>query len=232
MADQPLDPVETPSLGATLARMALRFVVVATAAFALVYAMDWATSKAEGVADDIATGMMIGTIALFLLVYALLIAVPFVPGIEIGIALLVMRGDTVAPFVYLATVAGLALAYGAGQTLSYRWLHRLFADLRMKRACRLIDKTAALSRQERLDELQRMLPGPLRTIALQGRYIMLAILLNVPGNALIGGGGGISMLAGLSRVFAPRWTLLTIALAVLPVPLAVWIWGGSMLAIG
>jgi hypothetical protein len=44
---------------------------------------------------------------------------------------------------------------------------------------------------------------------------------NTPGNAVIGGGGGIMLLAGLSGIFAPLPTALSIMIAVSPVPLAV-----------
>ena len=47
----------------------------------------------------------------------------------------------------------------------------------------------------------------------------------MPGSGLIGGGGGICLLAGLTGVFAPRATFLTLALAVAPVPLLVWMTG-------
>lgn len=230
MEKGPFDPSGRTRAREALPRLALRLAFVVAAAVLIAWAMDWATGAADDVADDIASGMMFGTIVLFLLIYACLIAVPFVPGIEIGVALLVMRGAEVAPYVYLATVLGLVLAYGAGQRLSYRWLHRLFADLGMRRACRLIERTEGLSREARLAELRAALPRWLAPVALHGRYVMLALLLNLPGNGLIGGGGGIALLVGLTRVFAPAPTVATIGLAVLPVPLAVWLWGGAMLA--
>ena len=43
--------------------------------------------------------------------------------------------------------------------------------------------------------------------------------LHIPGNALVGGGGGIALLAGLSGLFAPLPTILAFAVAVSPVPL-------------
>ena len=58
-----------------------------------------------------------------------------------------------------------------------------------------------------------------------GRYPLLAALINVPGNAVVGGGGGIALTAGFSRLFRPGWTALTVALAVAPVPLIVWLTG-------
>ncbi len=229
MRTHQIQPADPPPLSSVLWRMALRFAVIAAAAFLLITALDWAMDSAGGIAEDISSGMMIGAIAFFLVIYALLIAVPFVPGVEIGIALLVMRGDTVAPFVYLATVVGLTVAYIAGQNLSYAWLHRIFNELRMKRVCQLLERSSGLTREERLNQMQNVLPRRLRPFALPGRYLLFALLLNVPGNGIIGGGGGISMLTGLSRLYSPGWTILTIALAVLPVPLAVWIWGGAML---
>ena len=60
---------------------------------------------------------------------------------------------------------------------------------------------------------------------LKHRYIAVIVALNVPGNALIGGGGGIALLAGMSGLFTfPRY-LAALALAVLPVPLFVLIMG-------
>ena len=59
-------------------------------------------------------------------------------------------------------------------------------------------------------------------MVLRHRHLMLALLVNLPGNAVIGGGGGILMLSGLSGLFTLPRLLLTLALAVAPVPLVVW----------
>lgn len=34
------------------------------------------------------------------------------------------------------------------------------------------------------------------------RYVALAVLLNIPGNVVIGGGGGIAFAAGMTRLFS------------------------------
>ena len=52
------------------------------------------------------------------------------------------------------------------------------------------------------------------------RYPALAIAIAMPGNIVLGGGGGIALAAGLSRTFHPALFVLTVALATLPVPLA------------
>ena len=73
------------------------------------------------------------------------------------------------------------------------------------------------------------LPPWLALIDLRSRYILLAVLINLPGNSLIGGGGGIGLLAGLSRIYAPLATVLTFLIAVSPIPLLVWIYGMPIL---
>jgi hypothetical protein len=62
------------------------------------------------------------------------------------------------------------------------------------------------------------------------RYVTVGVLLNLQGTYAIGGGGGILMTAGLSRLFntiAVRWTLI---IATLPVPLLVWLSGANILS--
>jgi hypothetical protein len=73
--------------------------------------------------------------------------------------------------------------------------------------------------------MKSRLPGRLGALFVNWRYILLAILINIPGNMLLGGGGGICFTAGLSRMFRVRWTILTIALAVAPFP-ALFYFGG------
>ncbi|MEM6390479.1 MAG: hypothetical protein AAF825_11620 [Pseudomonadota bacterium] len=164
-----------------------------------------------------------------LAIYAALIAVPFVPGIEIGLSLLMLRGPEMAPAVYVATLCGLSLAYGMGRLLPLTLLRQTFSDLHLRSACRLIDRIAPLGPKERLVVVRGALPRWLGDALVRYRYLSLAALLNVPGNALLGGGGGISLVAGVSGVFSTWATLLTLALAVAPVPLAVWIWDISIL---
>jgi len=72
-------------------------------------------------------------------------------------------------------------------------------------------------------------PGWLKPLVGSGRYVLLGVLFNVPGNAFIGGGGGIAFIAGFSRLFRPVWTAFVIVLAVLPVPLTVWLTGSARL---
>ena len=168
---------------------------------------------------------MIWLIALGLVAYALLIAVPFVPAVELGIALMVMEGPNVAPFVYAATIIGLYFAFWIGERVSLDWLHRLFRDLHMIKACMLLDTIQKEPRGKRLAQLEDRLPRWLAPFATRYRYVTIAVLLSVPGNFAIGGGGGIMMVAGVSRFFTGGKMFLTLVIAVLPIPLLVWVFG-------
>jgi hypothetical protein len=183
-------------------------------------------------ADPFATSgkiMLNLTFILLLLVYILLLAFPFVPGVEIGISLLIAHGSVAAPFVYLATLGGLSLAYGVGVLLSDKVSCRFLMTLGLTRACHFVDNMKLLSRAERLEQMQQALPDWAGRWFLGRRCWLLALLLNVPGNSLIGGGGGIAMLAGLSRTFSAPQYFLTIAMATLPVPLLVYFFGTGLL---
>lgn len=159
------------------------------------------------------------------LAYIGLLAIPFVPGAEIGLAMITAFGAAIAPLVYGATVLAMALAYLLGCALPSRILARILSSLRLKRAADLIDRACTLPREKRIALLLDRAPAGLAATALHHRYVALMIAVNVPGNSVIGGGGGIMMLAGLSGVFAPLPTLLAVAIAVSPVPLAVLLLG-------
>ncbi len=160
--------------------------------------------------------IMIGAVA-----YVGLLAMPFVPGAEIGIALLGAFGAAIAPLIYVCTVAAMILAFTIGRFMPISALERLFRILRLGRAADLVARASTLSKDERLAmflEGQSKRPA---SMALKYRYVALAVAVNMPGNSLIGGGGGILIVAGLSGIFAPFATFLTIMFAVSPVPLAV-----------
>ncbi|HKJ52234.1 MAG TPA: hypothetical protein VKB27_12065 [Gammaproteobacteria bacterium] len=162
--------------------------------------------------------------------YVLLLAIPFVPSAEIGIALMAMLGPPIAILVYLCTLAGLSLSFTAGRLIPLTILVRLTRDFKLHKTGRLLEAIEPLNRKQRLDLLltissRRYLPWLLRY-----RYLALAVALNIPGNYVIGGGGGIALIAGVSRVYSIPGFLLTILLAVAPVPLAVVVFGTGFLA--
>ena len=162
----------------------------------------------------------LGTIA-----YVGLLALPFVPGAEIGIALLTSFGSAIAPLVYVATVVAMMLAYIVGLLLPTALLVKLLRFLRMRKAADLIGRAAALPVEDRMALLMEAAPPHVVRIALKRRYVALAIAVNLPGNVVVGGGGGIMMMAGLSGIFTPVPTLIAIVIGVSPVPLAIMLFG-------
>jgi hypothetical protein len=83
--------------------------------------------------------VMLGTVA-----YIFLLALPFVPGAEIGIALLTSFGDSIAPLVYAATVVAMVLSYFVGLVLPTATLVKLLMFLRIRQAADLIGRAASL----------------------------------------------------------------------------------------
>ncbi len=159
--------------------------------------------------------IMLGALA-----YMGLLAVPFVPGAEIGLAMLAAFGPAIAPLVYVCTVASMTLAFTVGRFLPIERLGQVLAMLRMRRAAAAVARAAHLSDEERLDVLLDVQSARTLRLATRYRYVALALAVNTPGNSVIGGGGGIMLMAGLSGLFSPLATFATVALAVSPVPLA------------
>ncbi|MCX7646863.1 MAG: hypothetical protein N2Z62_16405 [Rhodobacteraceae bacterium] len=214
---------------ARLARSLLRLALLGAIAWAAAAMLEWVRAVPEAVPGPAGRLLHGGTIALALVVYALLLALPFVPGVEIGLLLLALQGPAAALPVYLATLAGLLLAYAAGRRLPPVWLAGALADLGLARAAAFVGRIAPLSGEARLALLRARLPRRLAPLLGGARYGLLAALLNLPGNGLVGGGGGIMLLAGLSGLFRPGATVATVALAVAPVPLAVWFLGARLM---
>ncbi|MEO1680200.1 MAG: hypothetical protein AAFU80_18805 [Pseudomonadota bacterium] len=156
--------------------------------------------------------------------YIALLVLPFVPGAEIGLAMLAAFGASVAPVVYGATVAAMMLSFSVGCIVPIAAQARFLNALHLHKAADLVAQAAPLSRDERLELLLSGAPPNLLAFALRHRYVALAIMVNIPGNVVVGG-GGISLMAGLSGLFAPLPTFLALAIAVSPVPIAVMLFG-------
>jgi hypothetical protein len=152
------------------------------------------------------------------LIYILLLSLPFVPGVELGILLMCIFGKEGIGFVYLATVAGLSLAFLIGRLIPKQWLYSGLEILGNFQSCSNqsdeIEKMA-----DCMSISQKYFPSRLRSYLVKYRYLTIAILINMPGNYLLGGGGGISIVCGTSRRISWKGFLLTIILAVSPVPI-------------
>jgi hypothetical protein len=152
-------------------------------------------------------------------IYILWMAIPFVPGIELGLALMVMLGPQGVVLVYLCTLLSLSLSFALGRLISLKALARFLGWLHLHKARDLMHRLEPLNPQERLDALLQTAPSKIVPFLLEHRYLMVAFILNLPGNALIGGGGGIGLIAGMSKLYSfPRY-LLVVSLAITPLPL-------------
>jgi hypothetical protein len=151
-------------------------------------------------------------------VYMITSALPFVPGAEIGFGLLLLFGGDVAALVYVGMVGALLLAFGVGRLVPVRTTAAALRACGLVRAHALVLEAEGLNRTQWLTLLVRHAPRRLVPFLLRHRHLALMLLLNLPGNALLGGGGGIALLAGMSRLFSVPGFVAAAALAVLPVP--------------
>ncbi|MDZ7829786.1 MAG: hypothetical protein U5K33_09975 [Halofilum sp. (in: g-proteobacteria)] len=167
---------------------------------------------------------MVDTVVLLVtLVYIVTMAMPFVPGIEIGLTLMLVLGPDVFPLVYACTQIALLLSFIAGRLLSLDQLAVLASWLHLERTRSTLVRLESMEPDQRLQFMLRAAPRCWLRGLVRHRYLALAVLINVPGNAIIGGAGGMGLCAGMSRVFSlPRY-IMVMALATTPVPILLWI---------
>lgn len=158
-------------------------------------------------------------LAIALLLFILLLSLPFVPGMEIGLSLMMLFGAEGAMYVYLATLVALSLSFWVGRRLPLSTLGWLLEWLHLKKARTFALELGALSAEERLGYLVEKAPARMVPFLLRHRYVAVALALNLPGNWIIGGGGGIGLLAGMSGIFSYPAYLLAAMVAVSPLPI-------------
>lgn len=164
-------------------------------------------------------------ILLLLVVYVAASALPFIPGAEIGFGLIAVFGAQIAMLVYACMVGALLIAFLAGRLVPARLLATLFSFLSMTRAEALARELAEMPLHQRRTHLQSSTAGRAVGTLVRYRYIALALALNLPGNTVLGGGGGIALFAGMSRLYPVTGFLVTTLIAVTPVPLLVLLTG-------
>jgi len=147
-------------------------------------------------------------------------ATPFVPGAEIGIGLILLFGAKLAFLVYVSMVAALTIAFLVGRLVPAERVAALFGYLGLARARGLALRLAPLDPSARLDLLTEKVPHRLVPMLLRHRYLAIIVLFNIPGNSVIGGGGGIAFTAGLSGLFSLPAYLAAVMVGVAPIPLA------------
>jgi len=163
----------------------------------------------------------LGAVAAVVVLYVVLTAIPFVPGTEIGVALLMVFGARMAGIVYLATIAALTLSFVLGRLIPERRLAAWLGRRGLVRAAALMETFEKLGPEGRDRYLTQTTPRWLKPWLVEHRRLTLIVLINLPGNTLVGGGGGIALVTGMSRLISLPQFLVCTALAVAPVPLAV-----------
>jgi len=164
--------------------------------------------------------MGMGALVAGAVMLAVLLGLPFVPSVEMGLMMMAVFGREGAVAAWLATIAGLSLAYAAGRYMPVDWVrHALTRHGLLKPG----PETGKSFLTEFVDRTNFANARGRRVAAflLRHRYLLFAVLINLPGNSVLGGGGGIALMSGFARLY--RWPrfLLTVALASLPIPILV-----------
>ena len=215
---------DTPPAPLSIAGVGLRVVLLCAVVVLAVRGgaalRDWLGMELELAAG----GLTNPAVMLAALAHVVLTAIPFVPGAEIGMVMLTLFGAQVAPLVYGCTVLSLALAYEVGTRVPPPVSSRAFRWLGLRRAADMIDRLADLTPEERSRLVLSEGQGLARHLV-RYRYVALALVINMPGNIVLGGGGGLALAAGMSGLFSRRLVWLTFLIAVLPVPVSVLLMG-------
>ncbi len=223
------DPVEHEQAATGRGHRYLRLAVLIGLAIGLYVAARWidgAMVAQFSLESPASNGRMLqATVVTAIIVYIVLMSVPFMPSAEIGLCLLIMFGARIALVVYAGTVIALTLSYLVGRLIPAPILARGFRLLGLSRLDAYIQRCVAPPPSQAASLLVRDAPKRAIPLLVRHRCLALALVLNVPGNTVIGGGGGIALAAGISRLFPFPLYLLTVALAVAPVPLAVFLAG-------
>ncbi|WP_417566581.1 hypothetical protein [Marinobacter sp.] len=157
--------------------------------------------------------------------YILLMAIPFVPGVEIGLALMMILGPKIVPLVYGCTLISLSLAFMAGRLLPEKSITRFLREVHLVKAAAFLESCHGLGAEQRLARLVDKSPRRWVPWLLKHRYLTLMLAINLPGNMVVGGGGGLALMAGMSRMFSIHRYILTVAVAISPIPLFLVIFG-------
>ena len=167
--------------------------------------------------------MLQSMLLIALLLYILLMATPFMPGIELGLAVMLLLGSKSALLIYLCTLIALSVSYIIGRYFPLSVVRRFLKWLYLEKASELVSQLEPLDQHKRLEFLNRKTPTKIAPFLLKHRFVTLAVVLNLPGNALIGGGGGIGLVVGMSKLISFYKYFLVMAVAILPVPLCIYL---------
>ncbi len=177
------------------------------------------TSNVDSDSDAIAMSFQTKITILLMggIVYALLLSMPFVPGFELGLAIILLMGNLGVIVVYIATVAGLNLAFALGRCLPERYSTRLLSIVLKNKDGKLVDFPQQNFAAEK--GIVQRVGRNIFVFASRCPYLLLAMLFNLPGNTAIGGGGGIALVSGMNDRVSWLGYLVTVMIATSPIPI-------------
>jgi hypothetical protein len=204
-----------------------RLALIIAAIVALNYAGGWMVAQLNFQIWPRHSDMIDMIIVAVIVAYILTMMLPFVPGIEIGLALMLFLGSGGVVLVYLCTQVALALSFAIGRFVPMRSVVPVLRALNLERASRMLLELEKVDPAQRVKYLLNRAPRSWVSALLRNRYLALAVVINLPGNAAIGGAGGIGAIAGMSRLFRFRHYLLVVLIATTPVPVFLLLTGGA-----
>ncbi len=150
-------------------------------------------------------------------IYIILLSLPFIPGVELGLLLMCLIGKEGIFFVYLCTIIGLHVSFAMGRFLPEAWISSWVKSLGVASSCstNLNWMKSMLNHSPLGNRFNHKLGKHLTKY----RYFALALLFNLPGNFIFGGGGGIALISGMNRRFVSwKGFFCTVSIATAPVP--------------
>jgi len=123
--------------------------------------------------------------------------------------------------IYLCTLCSLSLSFVIGRLIPLKSFSRFLGWLHLSKAQDLILQLEPLNSREKIEFLLKSVPSSILPHLLKHRYLLIAVSLNLPGNTLIGGGGGISLIAGMSGLYPLPKYILLVSFAITPIPLLI-----------
>lgn len=160
-------------------------------------------------------------IGILVLIYLVCMILPFMPAIELGVVLLAMLDIQGVILLYGITVIALSISYTIGRLIPVQVLKRLFQYLHFYKASDLLSPGGERDEKEQINLFLEHAPKRFIPFLLRHRYGVFGVVINTPGNIILGGAGGIAMMSGVSHLFNFKTFVFTVLVAVSPLPLFV-----------
>jgi len=209
------DAMHATSVWSVVLRLLLFVLILLALSYGGSLVVGWVRGHLGELRPALGHAFVAGALGLFIV----LLALPFVPGMELGMALMLLLGPHGIGLVYGASVTALTLGFIVGRFIPLSILARLLDWLHLRQAASMVRTLSPLLPEQKLALLLQRAPLRAVPFLLRHRYLALAVAYNLPGNSIIGGGGGISLVAGMSGLFRIPHFVAMVAVAIAPVPL-------------